>query len=421
MSASPPPKDAVPSPARTPTPTSRSSAAAPVVPVTTAPPPSADPKVAELQVMFPSIDVSVIEIVLESCGGSQDRAIEQLLAMTDPNFKPDELHSARQEEASQLDLDAQFARSLQMQDEEDMRQRQQSGGPPGALPYQPRVRRNRPQGQQTQGQDQSYQPQYEHEQQRDGQNPAGMLMMEEKLGQFAEAAGNTINSFWSKAKSKYSDFQAQQAQRREAEDRAAREAEWEQGQQGGSTWGGGQVPGGNRGGQQNFAQQRGGGLWEDSRSFDSRSESVSSESTFEPPTPAQQTVPLRQSTGRWQPSDAYEDPMPPPRPVSGSPGAREGAGRRSPGVGSPDKATAGKIDPAKLGILPKKRVDLFSTSPSSAPTLANHDDPNPSLPNAKGPESLVSKIPPTPPAENPYKLEDSDDELEYTRNPFDEK
>jgi hypothetical protein len=70
---------------------------------------------------------------------------------------------------------------------------------------------------------------------------------------------------------------------------------------------------------------------------------------------------------------------------------------------------------AKLGILPKKRVDLFSTSPSSAPTLANHDDPNPSLPNAKGPESLVSKIPPTPPAENPYKLEDSDDELEYTR------
>jgi hypothetical protein len=95
---------------------------------------------------------------------------------------------------SQLDLDAQFARSLQMQDEEDMRQRQQSGGPPGALPYQPRVRRNRPQGQQTQGQDQSYQPQYEHEQQRDGQNPAGMLMMEEKLGQFAEGGSGLLQS-----------------------------------------------------------------------------------------------------------------------------------------------------------------------------------------------------------------------------------
>jgi hypothetical protein len=48
--------------------------------------------------MFPSIEVSVIEIVLESCGGSQDRAIEQLLSMTDPSFKPDELQSARREE-----------------------------------------------------------------------------------------------------------------------------------------------------------------------------------------------------------------------------------------------------------------------------------------------------------------------------------
>jgi hypothetical protein len=40
-------------------------------------------------------------------------------------------------------------------------------------------------------------------------------------------------------------------------------------------------------------------------SFDSRSESFSSESTFDPPIPAQPTVPLRQSTARWQPSDAY--------------------------------------------------------------------------------------------------------------------
>jgi hypothetical protein len=40
----------------------------------------------------------------------------------------------------------------------------------------------------------------------------------------------------------------------------------DQGQQGGSAWGAGQAPGGNRGGQQNLAQQRGGGLWEDSGS-----------------------------------------------------------------------------------------------------------------------------------------------------------
>lgn len=116
-------------------------------------------------------------------------------------------------------------------------------------------------------------------------------------------------------------------------------------------------------------------------------------------------------------------------------------GRRSPGVGSPEKSTAGKIDPgkalctvrqplrpsadrlAKLGILPKKRVDLMSTSPSSgsnvkpASKAADDEDFNPGLPAASS--DLVSKIPPTPPANkeprSPYKLEDSDDELEYTK------
>lgn len=59
----------------------------------------ADPKVAELQTMFPTVDVAVIELVLETCGGSTDRSIEQLLSMTDENFKPDELEGVRREEA----------------------------------------------------------------------------------------------------------------------------------------------------------------------------------------------------------------------------------------------------------------------------------------------------------------------------------
>lgn len=49
--------------------------------------------------MFPTVDVAVIELVLETCGGSTDRSIEQLLSMTDENFKPDELESVRREEA----------------------------------------------------------------------------------------------------------------------------------------------------------------------------------------------------------------------------------------------------------------------------------------------------------------------------------
>jgi hypothetical protein len=49
--------------------------------------------------MFPTVEVSVIELVLETRGGSTDRSIEQLLSMTDDNFKPDELESVRREEA----------------------------------------------------------------------------------------------------------------------------------------------------------------------------------------------------------------------------------------------------------------------------------------------------------------------------------
>jgi len=65
-----------------------------------APPPPAptDPKVAELVIMFPTVDVGVIEMILESVGGSQDRAIETLLSMTDPEFKPDDRHVRTEQE-----------------------------------------------------------------------------------------------------------------------------------------------------------------------------------------------------------------------------------------------------------------------------------------------------------------------------------
>lgn len=63
--------------------------------------PNPNPKVQELQIMFPTIDPAVIEIILESCGGSQDRAIESLLSMTDPEFRPEEgVGMGREEDVS---------------------------------------------------------------------------------------------------------------------------------------------------------------------------------------------------------------------------------------------------------------------------------------------------------------------------------
>jgi len=83
--------------------------------------------------------------------------------------------------------------------------------------------------------------------------------------------------------------------------------------------------------------------------------------------------------------------------------------------------TSGELTEAKLGILPKKKVDLMSTSPPAtgspnrnAKDDEDDDDPNPSLPTAS--KSLVEQIPKTPPAKaSPYSLGDSDDDLEYTK------
>ncbi|ADV19892.1 hypothetical protein I305_00388 [Cryptococcus gattii E566] len=389
--------------------------------------PDANPKVFELHAMFPTVELSVIELVLETCGGSTDRAIEQLLAMSDPNFKPDELKVAKQDH--QVDLDAEFARSLQLQDEEEYRTSRSryeaahgsanSTMSQGELPYQPRVRRSRPSQPQGFSQPEVDSRFVEYESRKDGENPPGMLYMEERLEKLAEAGKQTFNSFLSRAKQKYSEFQAAQAQRSSAQGYGGGQGQRQEYDYSGY---GSAAPGGGRGGEQSRGHSFGSNARSHSPSI-SGTESISSQSTADPTPPqsrrpTQSQAPVSQQSKRWQPSDAYDDPLP-PRSTS-VPHQIEVAPSRT-NVGSPDK---GKIDPAKLGILPKKRVDLMSTSPSASSHLksenkSDDDDPNPSLPNG----SLMSRIPPTPPAETTmYKLEDSDDdELEYTKNPFDEK
>ncbi|BEI79738.1 hypothetical protein CcaverHIS002_0102670 [Cutaneotrichosporon cavernicola] len=361
----------------------------------------ANPKIAELQTMFPSVDVGVIEMVLESVGGSQDRAIESLLQMTDPNFKPDELASVRHEESNQVDLDAEFARAIALQDEEEVRQqrrgsRSNASRLPDVLPYQPRVRKARRPAQDPYGGESAtahdLQDRYDPPpigQNQQGDLPPGLMAFEEKVTAIAETGRQTFNRFFNTAKAKYADYQAQQAQTSEqrAAQQALREAE----------------------------TPRHGGLWAETSgrtSLGSRSASQSS----------QGEAPVLAPTRRWHPSDSFEEA---PKPVAVS----VNTGRRSPGpaagTASPEKAAAGKIDLAKLGFLPKKRVDLMSTSPQ--PT--EDRDPNPHLPTS-GPttpttgKSLVDKIPKTPPAEtSPHTLGDSDDDddLDYTENPFDRR
>ena len=58
-------------------------------------------------------------------------------------------------------------------------------------------------------------------------------------------------------------------------------------------------------------------------------------------------------------------------------------------------------------------MSTSTSTPHAATVEDGDDDPNPGIPSAS--HSVVSKIPTTPPATSPYKLEDSDEDLEYTR------
>lgn len=63
-------------------------AATHTAPVTVEDEPELDPKVASLQAMFPGFDAGVLESILEASGGDEDQAIDTLLGMSDPEYKP---------------------------------------------------------------------------------------------------------------------------------------------------------------------------------------------------------------------------------------------------------------------------------------------------------------------------------------------
>ena len=128
------------------------------------------------------------------------------------------------------------------------------------LPYQARVRRNRPQGEEPFNQTRA--EYYERNGQQPGQNPPGMLAFEEKVNQFAEGefrarawvdvtvGKQTFNSLFNKAKAKYTEFQSQHNANMNQPDRA-RETHWGEGNQPWRQPSPANTPGGGRGGDQN--------------------------------------------------------------------------------------------------------------------------------------------------------------------------
>ncbi|SPO21124.1 uncharacterized protein UTRI_00601 [Ustilago trichophora] len=130
------------------------------------------PAVAELKIMFPDLDNDTIAAVLSSRGGDQESAVNALLQMSDPSFKPSTTEA-------RTDSDALLAQTIAMEEEQRMARHQQqqqqhhsmgrggggaasffsgflnsdareSSAPstpsydPNALTYQPRIRRGPP-------------------------------------------------------------------------------------------------------------------------------------------------------------------------------------------------------------------------------------------------------------------------------------
>ncbi|KAF8629212.1 hypothetical protein AX17_005797 [Amanita inopinata Kibby_2008] len=138
-----------------------------------------DPQVTALHAMFPDYDNALLESVLHSVSGDQNRAIDALLGMSDPQYKSE----AHDENAapSQVDLDEQLARRLMLEDQERQ------------LPYQPyngSLRRAR-----------SQQPQAARINERDT-----MTELQEQISRFAETGKKTLEGLVSKVKAKMQDF-----------------------------------------------------------------------------------------------------------------------------------------------------------------------------------------------------------------------
>lgn len=140
-----------------------------------------NPQVAALQAIFPDFDPIVLQSVLDSVNGNQDRAIDKLLGMSDPEYK--EQHPTTR--ADQTELDEEFARNLLIQEQEEAnqrrRQRQQRHKPQEPVPNQ---QRGDAPGQNTPG------------------TGPGMQEVTETFNRLAESGKRTFNTLFSKVKAK---------------------------------------------------------------------------------------------------------------------------------------------------------------------------------------------------------------------------
>ncbi|KZT71771.1 hypothetical protein DAEQUDRAFT_749785 [Daedalea quercina L-15889] len=304
------------------------------------------PQVSLLRGMFPDFDTVVLQSVLESVNYDQDRAIDVLLGMSDPNY----ISSATHEQPQQPDLtlDEQLARQLALEDQQQQPRHASGQSWPrrGDVPYQTR---QQPPG--------TYHHQQQQQQYVTGSERGDFQEFQETLGRMAESGKRTFSSIVTKAKAKFTELNDQYSQR--------------QGQ-----------PSNNQASQGGYAapahvdrhtasqavtQQYYGADYHDSpsaaqmppitlhnqQSSDLRGYDVGSGARAQSPTPSAPGAPSSPlATGRISmssPRPSSEVPRPPPT-----------------STGSP-------IDAAKLGLLPKRPVSLLTPQPTAGAPMQRQD------------------------------------------------
>jgi len=206
-STSPPPTTATPAHAAPVSPTSPSSATATATPIQTMPSPGIDatptstqpleppilppqdsetpqdgpnPRLASLSAIFPDFDSTLLESVLDSVDGNEERAADILLGMSDPNYVSQVEPTQRQPQLSQTELDEQLAQRLMLEEQQRS----------NAWRASPRDRSATTQATPT----------------SPGQSGDTMDKFLDSVDKFAETSKNTLTNLFQKVKAKVNEF-----------------------------------------------------------------------------------------------------------------------------------------------------------------------------------------------------------------------
>ncbi|KAI9507468.1 hypothetical protein F5148DRAFT_1285174 [Russula earlei] len=166
----------------------------------------ADPKIAQLHAIFPDYDAGILHSVVDSVGGDQDRAVDALLAMSDPDHIS-VAHVIANEQPSvveQTQLDEELARRLQLEDEQQYAReqiaQQQQQQQMHQYPYAPRTNAPVPPQQQG-GRGYAARGDVAAQQQPPPQRDT-LADVQEQLSKMAESGKRTFSTFMSKVKAK---------------------------------------------------------------------------------------------------------------------------------------------------------------------------------------------------------------------------